>query len=125
MEVLKECAVLGKAAYFRCLLRAHGRQKRRNTPHLKVVIIHTRDTPCPWLKACDPNMAPDVFCQSTGCNERFMCFRTPTTSKKTNMVRKLNECIIMLSLVGVQGGVTAGRSIRIVARDLSSPCFFD
>ena len=39
VEVLKECAVLGKAAYFRCLLRAG--KKRRNAPPLKVVIIHT------------------------------------------------------------------------------------
>ena len=39
-------------------------------------MIHTRDTPCPWLNACDPNMEPAVFCQSTGYNERFMCIRT-------------------------------------------------
>ena len=38
-KVLEECAVLGKAAYFRCLLRAG--KKRRNAPPLKVVIIHT------------------------------------------------------------------------------------
>ena len=41
----------------------------RNEAPLEVVILHSRDTPCPWLIACDPNMEPDVFCQSTGCNE--------------------------------------------------------
>ena len=76
--------------------------------------------PCPWLNACDANMELYVFCQSTGCNERFMCIRTPGTLRKTRVERKLKECLIMLSLVGVQGGVTAGRSIRIMARDLAT-----
>ena len=55
---------------------------RRNEAPLEAVILHTRDTPCPWLIACDANMEPQVLCQSTAYNERFMCMQTPTTSKK-------------------------------------------
>ena len=82
VELLKECAVWGTPANFRDLLRALGRLNKKERGPLKAVIIHTRDTPCPWLNVCDPNMEPDVFCQSTWCNERFTCIRTPTTSKK-------------------------------------------
>ena len=77
-KVLEECAVLGKAASFRCLLRAGKKKKERATSEGG----DYSHQPCPWLKACDPNMEPDVFCQSTGYNDRFMCMRTPTTSKK-------------------------------------------
>ena len=43
---------------------------------MKAVIMRTRRTPYPWLVACDANMEPEVFAQSSCFNEKYKTIKT-------------------------------------------------
>ena len=51
----------------------------RNQALKEAVILRTRDTPNPWLMACDANMEPDTFVQGKWFTERTMATRVPAT----------------------------------------------
>ena len=121
MEVLKECAVWCTPAYFRDPLRGLGRQNKKergssggsNSSQQRHALSLADRVRCEHGAS---RLLPEHRVQRA-----IHVHADAYHVKKTRVERKLKECLIMLSLVGVQGGVTAGRSIRIMARDLATP----
>ena len=101
MEVLKECAVLGKAAYFRCLLRGLGRQNKKergssggsNSSQQRHALSLADRVRCEHGAS---RLLPEHRVQRA-----IHVHADAYHVKKTRVERKLKECLIMLSLVEV------------------------
>ena len=96
----------------------------RNEVLMDAVVLRTRDTPCPWLMACDANVEPETLVQCKWFSERTMIMRVPAAD--VSMCRSMGPGGVGVErmydyVVACKGLKTKNRKVEVIEDNDSRP----